>query len=144
MSIKKAKKLLFFRTSIPERLGMIELERTKELAKKYKMNLREVNDEAGLGRNSIYNWKNQRPGIDALNAVADVLHTSADYLSGKTNNPSPSPKGDETGGISIDGEVPYFYHGYTIPEDYLNIVRQLMERDIKKGLIKRHDNSRSE
>ena len=44
----------------------------------------------------------------------------------------------------IDGEVPYFYHGYTIPEDYLNIVRQLMERDIKKGLIKRHDNSRSE
>ncbi|MBM6873983.1 helix-turn-helix domain-containing protein, partial [Lactobacillus crispatus] len=118
---------------------MIELERTKELAKKYKMNLREVNDKAGLGRNSIYNWKNQRPGIDALNAVADVLHTSADYLSGKTNNPSPSPKGDETGGISIDGEVPYFYHGYTIPEDYLNIVRQLMERDIKKGLIKRHD-----
>ena len=123
---------------------MIELERTKELAKKYKMNLREVNDKAGLGRNSIYNWKNQRPGIDALNAVADVLHTSADYLSGKTNNPNPSPKGDETGGISIDGEVPYFYHGYTIPEDYLNIVRQLMERDIKKGLIKRHDNSRSE
>ena len=100
MSIKKAKKLLFFRKSIPERLGMIELERTKELAKKYKMNLREVNDKAGLGRNSIYNWKNQRPGIDALNAVADVLHTSADYLSGKTNNPSPSPKGDETGGIS--------------------------------------------
>ncbi|MCT3540700.1 XRE family transcriptional regulator, partial [Lactobacillus crispatus] len=95
------------------------------------MNLREVNDKAGLGRNSIYNWKNQRPGIDALNAVADVLHTSADYLSGKTDNPSPSPKGDETGGISIDGEVPYFYHGYTIPEDYLNIVRQLMERDIK-------------
>ena len=94
------------------------------------MNLREVNDKAGLGRNSIYNWKNQRPGIDALNAVADVLHTSADYLSGKTDNPSPSPKGDETGGISIDGEVP--------------IVRQLMERDIKKGLIKRHDNSRSE
>ena len=26
---------------------MIELERTKELAKKYKMNLREVNDKAG-------------------------------------------------------------------------------------------------
>ena len=28
-------------------LAMIELERTKELAKKYKMNLREVNDKAG-------------------------------------------------------------------------------------------------
>ncbi|MCT3408298.1 XRE family transcriptional regulator, partial [Lactobacillus helveticus] len=41
---------------------MIELERTKELAKKYKMNLREVNDKAGLGTNSIYNWKNKRPG----------------------------------------------------------------------------------
>lgn len=120
---------------------MIELERTKELAKKYKMNLREVNDKAGLGRNSIYNWKNQRPGIDALNAVAGILHTSADYLSGKTDNPSPSLQGDETGGISIDGEVPYYYHGYAIPDDYLDIVRQLMERDIKKGLIKRNDNS---
>ena len=36
---------------------MIELERTKELAKKYKMNLREVNDKADLGRNSIYNGR---------------------------------------------------------------------------------------
>ena len=59
---------------------MIELERTKELAKKYKMNLREVNDKAGLGRNSIYNWKNQRPGIDALNAVADVLDRKSTRL----------------------------------------------------------------
>ena len=29
-------------------LAMIELERTKELAKKYKMNLREVNDKAAF------------------------------------------------------------------------------------------------
>ena len=49
---------------------MIELERTKELAKKYKMNLREVNDKAGLCTNSIYNWKNKRLGGDALEALA--------------------------------------------------------------------------
>ena len=65
---------------------MIELERTKELAKKYKMNLREVNDKAGLGTNSIYNWKNKRPGGDALEAVAEVLNTSIDYLKGKTDD----------------------------------------------------------
>ena len=98
---------------------MIEFERTKELAKKRKMSLLEVNDKAGLGRNSIYNWKNQRPGIDALNAVADVLHTSADYLSGKTDNPSPSPKGDETGGISIDGDtifLSWLHYSRRLPE----------------------------
>ncbi|CCI86785.1 Protein of unknown function [Lactobacillus gigeriorum DSM 23908 = CRBIP 24.85] len=34
---------------------MIEFERTKELAKKRKMSLLEVNDKAGLGKRSIYN-----------------------------------------------------------------------------------------
>ena len=112
---------------------MIELERTKELAKKYKMNLREVNDKAGLGTNSIYNWKNKRPGGDALEAVAEVLNTSIDYLKGKTDDPTPIPAKGHPASIPLDEEKPYSYHGYNVPERYLNMIRGLMEDDIKEG-----------
>lgn len=113
---------------------MIEFERTKELAKKNKLSLLEVNDKAGLGKRSIYNWKSRKPGTQALGAVADVLHTSIDYLSGKTDDPSPHPQED----ISLDQEVPYSYHGYHVPEKYLNMVRELMEADIKEREAKKH------
>ena len=67
---------------------MLEFERAKELARKRKMSLLEVNDKAELGKRSIYNWKNRKPGIMALSAVAKVLHTSTDYLSGITDDPA--------------------------------------------------------
>lgn len=38
---------------------MIEFDRTKKLAKIRKMSLREVNDKAQLGTNTIYNWKSK-------------------------------------------------------------------------------------
>ena len=65
---------------------MIEFERTKKLAKNKKMSLREVNDKAKLGTNSIYKWKSNKPGSDALAAVAKVLSTTTDYLKGLTDD----------------------------------------------------------
>lgn len=67
---------------------MIEFERTKKLAKNKKMSLREVNDKAKLGTNSIYKWKSNKPGSDALAAVAKVLNTTTDYLKGLTDDPT--------------------------------------------------------
>lgn len=110
---------------------MIELERVKKLAKKNKITLKEINDRAGLGKNTIYNWKKKRPGGDALEAVASVLHTSMDYLKGITDNPAPIDK--KASAIPLDENTLYSYHGYNIPDDYLNIIRNLMERDIKQG-----------
>lgn len=113
---------------IGENLDMIEFERAKELAKKNKMSLLEVNEKAGLGKRTIYNWKNRKPGSLALSSVAKVLHTSVDYLSGSSDDPNPHQK--ET--VSLDHEVPYSYHGYHVPEQYLDMVRELMERDIEE------------
>ncbi|MFR5004188.1 MAG: helix-turn-helix domain-containing protein [Thomasclavelia ramosa] len=113
---------------------MIEFERTKELAKKNKLSLLEVNDKAGLGKRSIYNWKARKPGTKALSAVADVLNTTIDYLSGKTDDPAKHSQED----ISLDQEVPYSYHGYHVPEKYLNMVRELMEADIKEREARKH------
>lgn len=107
---------------------MIEFERTKELAKKRKMSLLEVNDKAGLGKRSIYNWKNRKPGIMALGAVAKILHTSTDYLSGVTDDPTPHTQ--ET--INLEDDLKFEYRGYPVPQKYIDAIRLLMDHDIKK------------
>lgn len=91
---------------------MIEFERTKELAKIRKLSLREVNDQSNLGKNSIYKWKTNKPGSDALAAVAKTLGTTTDYLKGLTDNPSlPTNKTDNRNltwkdlGMPYDGDV---------------------------------------
>lgn len=48
----------------------------------------------------------------ALAAVAEVLHTSIDYLSGVTDDPDPHVQNS----VSLDQEVPYSYHGYHVPK----------------------------
>jgi len=110
---------------------MIEFERTKNLAKKRKMSLREVNDKAKLGTNTIYNWKNKKPGSAALSAVANVLHTSVDYLTGLTDNPSPSnnerPKVD-----LADDDTIFTYEGRPIPPEDLQIIKRLLNSDNDK------------
>ena len=111
--------ILFYLES-EETHAMIEFERTKELAKKRKMSLLEVNDKAGLGK--------RKPGIMALGAVAKVLHTSVDYLSGITDDPAPSVQDT----VNLEDEVPYSYYGHPVPKEYLDMVRELMKRDIKQ------------
>lgn len=90
---------------------MIEFERTKE-----------------LGKRSIYNWKNRKPGIMALSAVAKVLHTSTDYLSGITDDPVPHVQES----IHLEDDLNYVYCGYPVPQKYIDAIRLLMDHDIKK------------
>lgn len=94
---------------------MIEFERTKELARKRKMSLLEVNDKAELGKRSIYNWKNRKPGIMALSAVAKVLHTSTDYLSGITDDPAQHMQDV----INLEDDLSFLYRGYPVPKSTL-------------------------
>lgn len=65
------------------------LEKVREIAKKHGLSLTEVNDRAGLGTRSIYHWRTQRPSVDKLSAVANVLHVSVnDLLDLKTEESS--------------------------------------------------------
>ena len=64
----------------------------------------------------------------ALGAVAKVLHTSVDYLSGITDDPAPSVQDT----VNLEDEVPYSYYGHPVPKEYLDMVRELMKRDIKQ------------
>lgn len=121
---------------------MIEFERTKKLAKIRKMSLREVNDKAKLGTNTIYNWKSKKPGSDALAAVAKVLNTTTDYLNGSTDDPS-IPNSNENNINSntltwLDLDMPY---GGSVPDELKDYYKAMAEQYIKQHpeILKKRD-----
>ena len=95
------------------------------------MTLAQVNNAAGLGTNSIYSWKTSKPGLENLQKVAKVLHTSTDYLLGNTDDPSPVSKDHHA--VDIENDELLSYRGRPIPDDYLDIIKNLMDSDIEHG-----------
>ncbi|MBJ7630983.1 helix-turn-helix transcriptional regulator [Weissella sp. GP1] len=64
---------------------MTTFERIKDISKQRGLNLKKTATKAGLSENAIYKWKIQTPQSNALQAVADVLDVSVDYLLGNTD-----------------------------------------------------------
>lgn len=114
---------------------MAIVERIKKLSKKYNMNLQTVAQRAGLGINAIYRWKDQTPTTESLGNVAKVLHTSTDYLLGNTDDPSPISNDHRA--LDLENELPLTYRGQHVPEEYLEIVKKLMDSDFKEP--KKHE-----
>lgn len=73
---------------------MTVLERIKEVSKLRGYNLTKVNEMAHLGKNTIYSWKTKEPSHNNLQAVADVLGVSVDYLLGNTDEMHGNKKDD--------------------------------------------------
>lgn len=73
---------------------MTLFERTKEISKKRGMSLQDAAKSAGIGINSIYQWKKQTPSVDRIKLVADVLNVSVDYLLGNTDDMHANKKAD--------------------------------------------------
>lgn len=71
---------------------MTLFDRTKETAKKRGLSLTEVSTRAGLASRAVYKWKENQPSSDRLQAVADVLGVSTDYLLGNTDDTMPVQK----------------------------------------------------
>lgn len=72
-------------------------DRVRLLAKKQGISVRELGLRLDIGETTIYKWKTQTPKTDILSKVADELHTSVDYLLGRTNDQndlSPAEKDD--------------------------------------------------
>ncbi|WP_270773828.1 helix-turn-helix domain-containing protein [Weissella confusa] len=70
---------------------MTTFERIKEISKKKGYSsLRVLSENSGLGPNAIYQWRDKTPRIDSLQAVADVLGVSVDYLLGNTDKMHPT------------------------------------------------------
>lgn len=74
---------------------MTVFERIKETAKLRGTNLKNLAKQVGLSENAIYSWKNKTPRTDNVQAVADVLGVSVDYLLGNTDEMHSNKKDDD-------------------------------------------------
>ena len=79
---------------------MTVLDRIKKVSKMRGYNLTKVNDLANLGKNTIYSWKNKEPSHNNVQAVADVLGVSVDYLLGNIDDMHANKKSDNV--INLD------------------------------------------
>lgn len=60
-------------------------DRIKELADEKQQSLSHVSSELGLGENSIYRFKTQKPNSATLEKIADYFDVSIDYLLGRSD-----------------------------------------------------------
>lgn len=105
---------------------MTTFERIKETAKKRGLSLTDTAVKAGLGEKTIYKWKYNEPSASRLQAVADALNVSTDYLLGNTDNPSPAPAADNKP-IDLADDTPFAYKGREIPPEQMAVLRQILE-----------------
>ena len=85
---------------------MTTFERIKKLAKDHGMTIAEVNEKAGLGKNSLYNWKYQKPSYENLKKVADVLGTTPDKLNGLSSDKDSGKIQWKDLGMTYGGHIP--------------------------------------
>ena len=109
---------------------MTLFERTKEISKKRGMSLQDAAKSAGIGINSIYQWKKQTPSVDRIKLVADVLGVSVDYLLGNTDDMHANKKATTSG----DDLKEYFdehpvlkFDGKEIPDAEMKIIKRILE-----------------
>lgn len=100
-------------------------DRIKEQSSKRGLTLQQLAEQAGLGINSIYRWRKLNPKMDSLQAVADVLNVSVDYLLGNTDTPQRlSDSKKEAPDLSKD--VPFAFEGREIPAEQMELIRQML------------------
>lgn len=86
----------------PRGTEMTTFDRIKNISKKKGYSsLRVLSETAGLGPNAIYQWRNKTPRTDNLQAVADVLGVSVDYLLGNTDDMHANKKSTDNEPVDI-------------------------------------------
>lgn len=99
---------------------MTTFDRIKKIAKEKGYSLTKLNDEAGLGKGTIYNWKRINPTGDNLQRVAKVLGVSTDRLLGNDD------KLKKREADLADDDVIFTYEGRKIPKEDLEMIKRFM------------------
>ncbi|KAA8446971.1 helix-turn-helix domain-containing protein [Weissella paramesenteroides] len=110
---------------------MTLFERVKIISKKHGFSsLQTLSEQAGLSPNVVYGWKTKEPSTKSLQAVADVLGVSVDYLLGNTDDMHANKKAD----TSSDDLKEYFdehpvlkFDGKEIPDAEMKIIKRILE-----------------
>ena len=102
---------------------MTVLDRIKKVSKMRGYNLTKVNDLANLGKNTIYSWKNKEPSHNNVQAVADVLGISVDYLLGNTDDMHASKKSTTKDTVDVEKDPTILsLDGIEITDEYRQFI----------------------
>nr|DAD94235.1 MAG TPA: repressor protein [Siphoviridae sp. ctbBv3] len=66
----------------------VAFDKIKELADKQGISINILEEKLGYGTNTLYRLKRSNPSSKVLKEIADYFNVSADYLLGRTDNPS--------------------------------------------------------
>ena len=71
-----------------EKLMFVAFDKIKELADKQGISINILEEKLGYGTNTLYRLKRSNPSSKVLKEIADYFNVSADYLLGRTDNPT--------------------------------------------------------
>ena len=103
---------------------MTLFERVKEISKKHGFSsLRVLSEQAGLSPNVVYGWKTKEPSAKSLQAVADVLGVSVDYLLGNTDDMHANKKSSAKDTVDIEKDPTILsLDGIEITDEYRQFI----------------------
>lgn len=111
---------------------MTTIERIKKISKKRGWSLQKVAEKAGIGINSIYRWNTKTPSTASLQAVADVLGVSVDYLLGTDDKPSTTNEPvDLDKALSEEGMA--MFDGKPLSEEYKKALLAMLRANKNSG-----------
>ncbi|KAF0445092.1 helix-turn-helix domain-containing protein [Pediococcus acidilactici] len=111
---------------------MTTIERIKKISKERGWSLQKVAEKAGIGVNSIYRWNTKTPSTASLQAVADVLDVSVDYLLGKDDKPSTSNEPVDLDKV-LSEEGMAMFDGKPLSEEYKKALLAMLRANKNSG-----------
>lgn len=111
---------------------MTTIERIKKISKERGWSLQKVAKKAGIGVNSIYRWNTKTPSTASLQAVADVLDVSVDYLLGKDDKPSNSNEPIDLDKV-LSEEGMAMFDGKPLSEEYKKALLAMLRANKNSG-----------
>ncbi|OJT67014.1 helix-turn-helix domain-containing protein [Bacillus licheniformis] len=119
-------------------------DRVKQIADKKKMSIAELERKLGMGSNTLYRWKTQKPSIDKVQKVADYFNVSIDYLLGRSDKETFEPELTEKDERDIQKELQKIIEGLEGKNGYAAFNGQTfddMDEEDKELLIASLENS---
>ncbi|KAF0365625.1 helix-turn-helix domain-containing protein [Pediococcus acidilactici] len=107
-------------------------DRVKKISKKRGLSLAQLNEKAGFKPNVIYSWKTKSPSIDKVEAVANVLGVSVDYLLGKDDKPSTSNEPVDLDKV-LSEEGMAMFDGKPLSEEYKKALLAMLRANKNSG-----------
>lgn len=111
---------------------MTMFDRVKEISKKRGLSLAQLNEKAGFKPNVIYSWKTKSPSIDKVEAVANVLGVSVDYLLGKEEKSSTTNEPVDLDKV-LSEEGMAMFDGKPLSEEYKKALLAMLRANRNSG-----------